>query len=62
MGTSIYEFGGEVLFPLARVRPMAREMMPRALAHLAVALCVAAGALLVANHLSVRRAAQPSDR
>ena len=45
VGTSIYEFGGASPVPTrAGFRPMAREMMPRALAHLAVALCVAARA------------------
>jgi hypothetical protein len=59
----IYEFGGAILFPVAETfRPMAMEMIPRLLAHLAVALCVAAGALLVADHLTLTRATQRPDR
>ena len=41
---------------------MAKEMMPRLFAHLTVALCVAAVALLIADHLTVRRATPRSDR
>jgi hypothetical protein len=52
----IYEFGGAVLFPLSQTfRPMAYDVVPRLFAHLSVALCVSAGALLVANHLTLRR-------
>jgi hypothetical protein len=58
-----YEFGGAVLFPLAETfRPMAVEMIPRLSAHLAVALCVAAGALLIADYLTLRRATPRPDR
>jgi hypothetical protein len=58
-----YEFGGAVVFPIAETfRPMAKEMIPRLTAHLAVALCVAAGALLFAEHLTLRRAMPRSDR
>jgi hypothetical protein len=59
----IYEFGGAVLFPVAETfRPMAADPIPRLLAHLAVAVCVAAGALLLADHLSLRRARPRPDR
>jgi Protein of unknown function (DUF2613) len=59
----IYEFGGAVVFPVAETfRPMAYQMIPRLLAHLAVALCVAAGALLVADHLALRRSTPRPDR
>jgi hypothetical protein len=59
----IYEFGGAILFPVAETfQPMAKEMIPRLSAHLAVALCVAAGALLVADHLTLRRATPRPDR
>jgi hypothetical protein len=59
----IYEFGGAILFPVAETfRPMAKETLPRLSAHLAVALCVAAGALLLANHLAVRRSTPRPDR
>jgi hypothetical protein len=59
----IYDFGGGILFPVAETfRPMAIEMIPRLSAHLAVALCVAAGALLVADHLTLRRATPRPDR
>ena len=63
VAAAIYEFGGAILFPLAETfRPMAVEVIPRLSAHLAVALCVAAGALLLANHLALRRAAPRPDR
>jgi hypothetical protein len=59
----IYEFGGAVLFPVSETfRPMAIAMLPRLSAHLAVALCVASGALLIADHLSLRRATPRPDR
>jgi hypothetical protein len=52
----IYEFGGAVLFPLAETfRPTSIQMLPRLFAHLTVALCVAVGALLFANHMTFRR-------
>ncbi len=61
--TVIYEFGGAILFPVAQTfRPMALQMVPRLCAHLAVASCVAAGALLVADHLALRRTKPKSDR
>jgi MFS family permease len=63
VGAAIYEFGGAIVFPLAETfRPMAKQMPPRLSAHLAVALCVAAGALFIANHLTLRRATPRSDR
>jgi hypothetical protein len=63
VGAAIYEFGGAVLFPVAETfRPMAKAVMPRLLAHLAVALCVAAGALLVADHLALRRTTPRQER
>jgi MFS family permease len=56
-GAVIYEFGGAVLFPLAETfRPTPVQMTPRLLAHLTVALCIAAGALFFADHLTLRRA------
>jgi hypothetical protein len=56
LATGIYEFGGAVGFPLDRtIQPTAMAPGPRLLAHLAVALCVSAGALLAADHLSLRR-------
>ena len=52
----IYEFGGAIVFPVAETfRPMAIAPAPRLFAHLVVGLCVAAGALLVADHLTLRR-------
>ncbi len=57
IGAAIYEFGGAILFPASQTfQPMAFEATPRLLAHLSVALCVAVGALLVADHLSLSRA------
>ncbi len=54
--TVIYEFGGAILFPVSETfRPMAVDAVPRLLAHLSVALCVAAGALWAADHLTLRR-------
>jgi hypothetical protein len=54
--TMIYEFGAAVTFPLERtLQPTAVAPGPRLLAHLAVALCVSAGALWAADHLSMRR-------
>jgi hypothetical protein len=51
------------LFPLAETfRPMSHEMMPRLFADMSVALCVAAGALLFANHLTVRRTTPQPNR
>ena len=59
----IYEFGGAVVFPVAETfRPMAIEPAPRLFANLVVGLCVAAGALLVADHLTLNRAASKPDR
>jgi hypothetical protein len=56
VGAVIYEFGGAMIFPVAQTfRPMAAEPVPRLLAHLIVGLCVAAGSLLIADHLSLRR-------
>jgi hypothetical protein len=58
VAAAIYEFGGAILFPLAETfRPTAYEVIPRLFAHLTVALCVAAGALLFANHMTLRRPA-----
>jgi hypothetical protein len=63
VAAAIYEFGGAILFPLAETfRPMAKELIPRLSAHLAVALCVAAGALLLANHLALGRTTPRPDR
>jgi hypothetical protein len=57
VAAAIYEFGGAVLFPVSQTfRPMAVDPVPRLLAHLSVALCVSVGALLVADHLTLRRA------
>jgi len=62
LGTVIYEFGGAIGFPLAQTfRPMAPEAIPRLLAHLSVALCVAAGAFWAAHHLRLRRAKSPGS-
>jgi hypothetical protein len=56
LATAIYEFGGAVVFPLDRtLQPTAMAPGPRLLAHLAVALCVSAGTLWAADHLSLRR-------
>jgi hypothetical protein len=53
---AIYEFGGAVFFPLDKTyQPTAMAPAPRLLAHLAVALCVSAGTLWAAYHLSLRR-------
>jgi hypothetical protein len=55
LAAAIYEFGGAVVFPLDRtLQPMAMQPGPRLLAHLAVALCVSAGTLWAADHLSLR--------
>ena len=63
VGSVIYEFGGAVLFPLAETfRPMSHETMPRLFADISVALCIAAGALLFANHLTVRRTKPQPNR
>jgi hypothetical protein len=52
----IYEFGGAVVFPMDRtLQPTAMTPGPRLFAHLAVALCVSAGTLWAALHLSLRR-------
>ena len=52
----IYEFAGAVVFPLERTYlPTAMAPAPRLLAHLAVALCVSAGTLWAADHLSRHR-------
>jgi hypothetical protein len=52
----IYEIGGAVVFPLDKtVQPTAMAPGPRLLAHLAVAVCVSAGSLWAADHLSLRR-------
>jgi hypothetical protein len=56
LATAIYVFGGAVVFPLDKtLEPTAMAPGPRLLAHLAVALCVAAGTLWAAYHLSLRR-------
>jgi hypothetical protein len=56
LATAIYEFGGAVAFPLEKVlEPTATAPAPRLLAHLAVAICVSAGALWAAYHLSLGR-------
>jgi hypothetical protein len=58
LGAVIYEVAGALVFPVAETfRPMAVAPAPRLLAHLSVALCVAAGALWAANHLQLRRTA-----
>jgi hypothetical protein len=63
LAAAIYEFGGAFLFPLAATaRPMAADVIPRLFAHLTVALCVAAGALLFANHLTLHRAKPQPNR
>jgi hypothetical protein len=57
----VYEFVGAVAFPLERTyMPTAMAPVPRLLAHLAVALCVSAGALWAAYNLILRRA--PSEK
>lgn len=57
VGAVIYEFGGAVFFPLAETfRATPVQIVPRLLAHLTVALCIAAGALFFADHLTLRRA------
>jgi len=51
----IYEIAGAVAFPLDRtIQPIAEAASPRLIAHLAVALCVSAGTLWAAYHLSLR--------
>lgn len=56
LAAGIYEFGGAVGFPLDKtLQPLAMAPGPRLLAHLAVALCVSAGALWSADHLRLRR-------
>ena len=50
----IYQLGAEVLFPQDKtLEPIATAPGPRLLAHLAVALCVAAGTLWAADYLSL---------
>jgi hypothetical protein len=56
VATVIYEVGGAIAFPLDRTyQPTAMAPGPRLLAHLAVALCVSAGTLWAADHLTLRR-------
>jgi len=56
LAAAVYEFGGAVGFALDKTyQPMAMAPGPRLLAHLAVALCVSAGALWAADHLILRR-------
>ncbi len=63
IASMLYEFGGAIMFPLAETfRPMAKEAVPRLFAQLVVGLCVAAGALLVADHLALRRTTSQPDR
>jgi hypothetical protein len=53
----IYEFGGALVFPLAETfQPVAKYPTPRLMAHLTMALCVAAGACWAVYHLRLRRA------
>jgi hypothetical protein len=57
LAAAIYEFAGAIAFPTAETfRPMAFAPAPRLLAHLSVALCVAAVALGVADYVTFRRA------
>jgi hypothetical protein len=58
----IYKSAGALVFPVAETfRPVAKYPTPRLMAHLTIALCVAAGALFFANHLTIRCAtAQPN--
>lgn len=52
----IYEITGAVAFPLDNTsQPTAMAPAPRLLAHLAVAICVAAGTLWASYYLSLRR-------
>ena len=58
LAAAIYEFAGAIAFPLAQTfRPMAADVVPRLMAQLSVALCVAAGAFGAARHLRLQRAA-----
>jgi hypothetical protein len=58
LAAAIYEFAGAIAFPLAQTfRPMAADVVPRLMAQLIVALCVAAGAFGAARHLRLHRAA-----
>jgi MFS family permease len=58
LAAAIYEFAGAIVFPLAQTfRPMAADVVPRLMAQLSVALCVAAGAFGAARHLRLNRAA-----
>jgi hypothetical protein len=60
LGATIYEFGGAMGFPMAQTyRPMSPEVMPRLMAHLSVALCVAAVAIWAAQYLRLRRTQSP---
>jgi hypothetical protein len=62
LAAAIYEFAGAVVFPLAETfRPMANEMAPRLLAHLAVGLFVAVAALGLADYMQPRRARPQTD-
>ena len=62
LATGIYEFGAAALFPMEKTfLPTAIAPAPRLLADLAVALCVSAGALWAANHLSLRRESVRTD-
>jgi hypothetical protein len=63
LATVIYEFGGAIAFPLDKtVQPTAMAPGPRLLAHLAVALCVSAGALWAADNLTLYgRGERPSS-
>lgn len=56
IATVIYEFGSAVAFPISEsFRPRAITVGPRLLAHLAVALCIAAVGCWAVDHLSLRR-------
>ena len=57
LAAAIYEFAGALVFPMAETfRPVAVSAGPRLLAHLGVALCVAAVACWAALTCSLRRA------
>ena len=61
IGTSIYEFGGAIAFPMAETNlPISKEMGSRALAHLAIAISAAVGAWGVSSSVTGKRG-KPSD-
>jgi hypothetical protein len=56
LAAAVYEFAGAIAFPTEQTfRPMAISPVPRLLAHLAVAICVAVGAFGVADYLTIGR-------